>query len=67
MDESLFGTPHREHKRQQMLDKQLGEIPEVTIEREARERIIKRSAGKNKKQARETVQVITKDLIRNLM
>ena len=67
VDESLFGTPHREQRRQQMLDRQLGEIPEVTIEREARERIIKRSAGKNKKPARETVQVITKDLIRNLM
>lgn len=67
VDESLFGTPHREQKRQQMLDRQLGEIPEVTIEREARERIIKRSAGKNKKATRETVQVITKDLIRNLI
>jgi len=40
---------------------------DMTIEDMARERSANRRSKKNKKNNKETVQVITKDLIRNLM
>ena len=62
MDEALFGQSSALKARQEMLaEKWAGEG--APIEREAQRRKNNRS-GKSKK---ETVQVITKDLIRNLM
>ena len=55
VDESLFGNNKpKEHN----------VAAETDIERQAARRSAKRSGGKKK---RETVQVVTKDLIRNLM
>ena len=62
VDEALFGQSNTQKMRQQMLEDRWanGGAP---IEREAQQRRNNRS-GKSKK---ETVQVITKDLIRSLM
>ena len=46
-----------------MLEEKWADNGEVVIERQAKER----SAKRNGKKKKETVQVITKDLIRNLM
>lgn len=64
IDESLFGKPNSEKRRQEILqDKWTSE--NAPIEDEALERNNNRSGKiKNKK---EVVQLITKDLIRNLM
>jgi len=60
VDESLFGTPHK--------DKARNGAPPADIEQVARERSAKRLRNKKgNKHNKETVQVITKDLIRNLI
>lgn len=65
IDESLFGQPNHVTKRQEMLENKWSS-EENRIEDMARERSAKRNK-KNSKKNKETVQVITKDLIRNLM
>jgi len=61
VDESLFGTPHKDKVRN-------GAPPPADIEQAARERSAKRLRNKKgNKHNKETVQVITKDLIRNLI
>lgn len=72
VDESLFGEHHSQNKRKEMLEDKWrdgGGVAEVGIEREAAERSARRrSKGKKGNgDKRETVQVITKDLIRNLI
>ncbi|XP_064651081.1 cilia- and flagella-associated protein 45-like isoform X1 [Lineus longissimus] len=70
VDECLFGTPNRVQQRKDMLDSKWKNDTneETNIESEARERSANRkSNGKKKKSKKETVQVITKDLIRNLI
>ena len=63
VDECLFGAPNHDTQRRQLLEEKWREQDSPIVE-EARER----SAGRKKnKKAKETVQVITKDLIRNLM
>ncbi|XP_033758480.1 cilia- and flagella-associated protein 45-like isoform X2 [Pecten maximus] len=66
IDESLFGAPNHVSKRQEMLQDKWNNNQEITIEQMARERSSKRKNGNGKK-GKETVQVITKDLIRNLI
>lgn len=68
VDESLFGKPNHVTQRQDMLsNKWAGNInDDITLEQMARERSAKRNRKNNKKN-KETVQVITKDLIRNLI
>ncbi|XP_046342077.1 cilia- and flagella-associated protein 45-like isoform X2 [Haliotis rufescens] len=67
IDESLFGQPNRVAKRNEMLkDMWTGErTQDVSLETLAKQRSDKRRKGKSSN--RETVQVITKDLIRNLI
>ncbi|XP_046553089.1 cilia- and flagella-associated protein 45-like isoform X2 [Haliotis rubra] len=67
VDESLFGQPSRVAKRNEMLkDMWNGErTQDVSLETLAKQRNDKRRKGKPSN--RETVQVITKDLIRNLI
>jgi len=61
VDESLFGTPHKDKLKN-------GGPPGPDIEQVARERSAKRLKNKKgNKNNKETVQVITKDLIRNLI
>lgn len=64
VDESLFGQPNHVTKRQEMLENKWSN-DDNRIEDMARQR----SANRNKKNKKnkETVQVITKDLIRNLI
>ncbi|XP_060572410.1 cilia- and flagella-associated protein 45-like isoform X2 [Ruditapes philippinarum] len=64
VDESLFGQPNHVTKRQEMANNKNNQ--ETTIEDIARERSAKRN-NRNSKKNKETVQVITKDLIRNLI
>lgn len=65
VDESLFGAPARVEQRNEMLAEKWKPDGEVTIERVAAARSAKRrSGGKHKK---ETVQIITKDLVRSLI
>lgn len=63
VDEALFGQSNTEKMRQEMLKDKWGNGETAPIEMEAKRRHNKRS-GKGSK---ETVQVITKDLIRNLI
>ena len=65
VDESLFGTPHKDQHRNEKLAREQGDAEVTRIEKQAQDRNARRSGGKSKN--RETVQVITKDLIRNLM
>ena len=72
VDESLFGQHHSVIQREQMLqdkwDKGATRVQTDTgLERQAAERSKRRVGGKNGKNKREMVQVVTKDLIRNLM
>ena len=64
VDESLFGSSNNNNKLKQQ-PKQDDIRAETPIEFQARQRSSKRSAGTKPK--KETVQVITKDLIRNLV
>lgn len=67
VDESLFGGSHTENRRQEMLEDKWRNTGtgdhEIVIEKMASDRAARLSASKNKKNV---VQVITKDLIRNL-
>ena len=62
VDESLFGAPHRETKRAEMLEEKRRP---ANIEEQARQRSAKREKARANK--KETIQVVTKDLIRNLV
>lgn len=66
VDESLFGASHSQAKRAEMLQDKWRQDPDGdrVIEQEAAQRKQRRSGARSK---RETVQVITKDLIRNLV
>ncbi|KAK6173521.1 hypothetical protein SNE40_016954 [Patella caerulea] len=67
VDETLFGESDHVTKRNEML-KDKWANGGTDIQKQANERNIRRkSGGKNGKNNRETVQVITKDLIRNLV
>ncbi|XP_076438329.1 cilia- and flagella-associated protein 45-like isoform X2 [Babylonia areolata] len=63
VDEALFGQSDTEKKRQEMLQERWS-AESAPIMREAQKRKTNRNGGK---QGKETVQVITKDLIRNLI
>jgi len=63
IDESLFGQPQSQVKRQEMLAEKTAE--DCPLEQQAAQRCAKRKGKKNGN--RETVQVVTKDLIRNLV
>jgi len=66
VDESLFGEAHHVTKRNEMLqEKWTGS--ESPIEKEARKRSAGKQKRKNGKTKNDTIQVITKDLIRNLV
>lgn len=65
VDESLFGKPNHVTKRQEMLENKWSN-DDNRIEDLAMQRSANRNKKNNKKN-KETVQVITKDLIRNLM
>ena len=65
IDENLFGKPTHIEKRQEMLEQKWSN-DDISIEQLARDRSAKRKT-KNSKKNKETVQVITKDLIRNLI
>lgn len=70
VDETLFGVPNHVGQRNQMLKEKDDNVKDegISIEELARERSAKRKNSKRgKKSDKETVQVITKDLIRNLM
>ncbi|KAJ8315930.1 hypothetical protein KUTeg_005944 [Tegillarca granosa] len=67
VDETLFGQPNHVTKRNEMLQDKWQEEPVETIEDIARRRSAQRKKSKNSKNGKETVQVITKDLIRNLI
>lgn len=67
IDENLFGKPSHVEKRQELLEQKWAN-DDISIEQLARERSAKRNSKNGKKKnSKETVQVITKDLIRNLM
>ena len=65
VDESLFGQPNHVSKRHEMLENKWS-ADDNRLEDMAKERSARRNKKKNKSN-KETVQVITKDLIRNLM
>lgn len=65
VDETLFGAPNHVEQRNQMLKDKMDQG--ISIEELARERSAKRKNSNRGKNDKETVQVITKDLIRNLM
>ena len=65
VDESLFGQPNHVSKRQNGIPEE--NTQEITLEELARQRSAKRNSKKTSLKGKETVQVITKDLIRNLM
>lgn len=62
IDESLFGKSNSEKLRNEML-KDKWETHSAPIERQAKER----KNNRNKKPKKETIRIITKDLIRSLM
>ena len=62
----MFGQSNTEKMRKEMLADKWANRGGASIEVEAQQRRNNRS-GKSKKGNKETVQVITKDLIRNLM
>lgn len=66
VDENLFGKPTHVEKRQEMLEEKWTN-DDLSIEQLARDRSAKRKSKGKKNKNKETVQVITKDLIRNLM
>lgn len=68
VDESLFGEHHSTQKRHQKVeDRNREEAPHNNIEQQAAERSQQRRSGGKAKTKKATVQVITKDLIRNLI
>ena len=67
VDESLFGEAHHVTKRNEMLQDKWSGGMESPIEKEARKRSAGKQKRKNAKNGNDTIQVITKDLIRNLM
>lgn len=69
VDETLFGVPNHVEQRNQMIKEKMNNVRDegISIEELARERSAKRKNSKRGKKDKETVQVITKDLIRNLM
>lgn len=69
VDETLFGVPNHVEQRNQMIKEKMDNVRDegISIEELARERSAKRKNSKRGKKDKETVQVITKDLIRNLI
>ena len=64
VDESLFGAPHRDVQRQQMRDDRSHSADcKLDIVKQADERTERRKNSSKK----ETVQIVTKDLVRQLM
>ena len=63
VDESLFGAPHKDTKMAEMREQRQ---MESNIETQARERSANRN-NRKKPGKKEVIQVVTKDLIRNLM
>lgn len=64
VDESLFGTSHKDVL---LTEKRNGQGDEIHIETQAQQRNTNRKRRGNPNGKKETVQVITKDLIRNLI